>query len=126
MWPEKFFNTSSRDSSDSIFGSVFFPRLLDPVLYGGEGNEDPMVTPKSPTGIAVGRAVFNVKADGNINNLFRVVRAGLGDVGEVNVKVGFTLAAIVNGVSQDDVDGTTGVDIAEPVPEIAVRRYRVR
>ena len=113
MLPEKFFNTASRYSSDSIFGSAFFSRRLNPFLEGREGNNDSMVSPESPTGISIGRAIFDDKAEGGIDHLFGVVRAGLGDVGKVNVKVGFAFTAIVNGVPQDDVDGTTGVDIAE-------------
>ena len=98
---------------DSIFGSAFFFRLLDPILNGREGNKDSMVSPETPTGISIGRVIFDDKAEGDIDHLFGVVRAGLGDVGKVNVKVGFAFTAIVNGVPQDDVDGTTGVDIAE-------------
>ena len=113
MLPEKFFNTSSRYSSDSIFGSAFFSRLLDPFLNGREGNKDSMDSPESPTGISIGSAIFDDKSEGGIDQLFGVVRAGIGDVGKVNVKVGFAFTAIVNGVPQDDVDGTTGVDIAE-------------
>jgi len=37
----------------------------------------------------------------------------MGNVGEINVKVGLKFTAIVDGVLQDDVDGTTGVDVSE-------------
>jgi len=41
------------------------------------------------------------------------VRTGIGNVGGIDVEVCLALAAIVNGMSQDEFDGATGVAIAD-------------
>ena len=41
------------------------------------------------------------------------MRAGTGYVGGIDVKVCLTFTAIVNGMSQDEFDGATGVGITE-------------
>jgi hypothetical protein len=43
---------------------IFFPSRLDPVLDGGVGDEDAVVTPEKPTGVAVGQAIFGDQTDG--------------------------------------------------------------
>jgi len=50
-------------------GPGFSPRSLNPILDGGEGNEDPVVTPEVPTGVAIGQAVLGYHALGDIKNI---------------------------------------------------------
>ena len=44
----------------------FFPGGLDPVLDGGKGDEDAVVTPEVPGGGLVGKTIFGNQADGEI------------------------------------------------------------
>lgn len=52
---------------------VFPPRSLNPILDGGEGNEDPVVTPEVPTGVAIGQAVLGYHAHGELLDAAGVV-----------------------------------------------------
>jgi len=48
----------------SMFAYAFFSRRLNPFLEGGEGNKNSVIAPESPTGLAIGRAVFGNPAYG--------------------------------------------------------------
>ena len=43
------------------------------------------------------------------------MRAGIGNVGGIDVEVCLTFTAVVNGMNQNDFDGTTGVGITDVV-----------
>jgi hypothetical protein len=47
-----------------MLSTFFFPSCLDPVLDSGIRDEDAVVTPEVPTGIAVGQAIFDDETDG--------------------------------------------------------------
>jgi len=46
----------------------FFSRGFDPVLHGSSGDPDSMVSPQIPTGLAVGKSIFNDEMHGKVDN----------------------------------------------------------
>src|SRR5918998_2648188 len=93
--------------------AAFFPPGLDPVLDRGVGDEDAVITPEMPTGGAEGQAVLDDQADGQVDDAVGVVAARRGEVGRLGVEVLAAVGAVVLGVSQADVVGPPGEEIAE-------------
>src|SRR5262245_14469180 len=93
----------------------FFPRALHPVLDGGEGDENTMVTPEMPTGGAVGQGVLDDQAHGQPLHAAGVQTLGRGEVREVGGKATATTAAAMPGEGNEQVTGPLGAGIAEVV-----------
>jgi hypothetical protein len=91
----------------------FFPRRLDPVLDGGEGDEDAVVTPQVPGSQAVGQAVFDHEAHRQGADAVGVMAAAGREVGEVGAKVQAAGLAAVLGVDDVEVSGA----VAPPADE---------
>lgn len=92
---------------------IFFPRSLDPVLNRGEGNENPVIPPEMPACRPIRQAVFDDDTHGKLDDVVGIVGVRSGDVRRIDLKVFITLATIVNGISEMNIDGTTGGRIAE-------------
>ena len=92
---------------------IFFPRRLDPILDGGEGNKNTVVPPEMPTGGAVGKAVIDDESNGKFDDRIGIVRLEWSDVGGIDIEMFVAFAAIVVRESQDDFDGTISIVIAE-------------
>src|SRR5262245_51201551 len=96
----------------SIF---FFPGRLDPVLDGGPGDEDAVVTPQVPPRRLIGQAILGDEADGQFLHAASVLALGPGQVrqggGEVEVAVG----AVVPGEGNGKIDGAVTPQVAEVV-----------
>ena len=112
MKPEKSERAQSR-CSVSMRRAAFFPPGLDPVLDRGVGDEHAMVAPEGPFGTAIGQAVLDDQADGEVDDPAGVMAAGIGQVGGVGVEVLAARAAVVLGTEQDDVAGSPGEGIAQ-------------
>jgi hypothetical protein len=93
----------------------FFPRALHPVLDGGEGDEDPVVTPQVPAGGAVGQRVLDDQAHGQPLHAAGVQAPGRGEVGEVGGEATAAAAAAMPGGGDEQVTGPLGAGIAEVV-----------
>jgi hypothetical protein len=72
-----------------------------------------MISPESPTGIPIGRAILHNETDCHGNNTIRIVRAGSGNVGEVDSEILLAIITSVYGASEFDVDGSSGFVISE-------------
>jgi hypothetical protein len=72
-----------------------------------------MIAPEVPAGGAEGQAVLDDQTDGQVDDAMGVVAAGWGEVGRVGVEVFAAAGAVVLGVSQADVVGPPGEEIAE-------------
>src|SRR5262249_24102259 len=93
----------------------FFPRGFDPVLNGGGGDEDAVITPQVPTGGLVGEIVLGHQADGHLLDTTRVVAVGRGQVGEVSGKETVAMAGVVTGEGDQQVDGMATAGITQVV-----------
>jgi len=94
---------------------LFFPRVLHPVLEGGEGDEDAVVPPQVPTGGAVGQSVFDDETDGQPLDPVGVRGPGCGQVGQVGGETTAAASAAVSGERDEEVDGVSGACVAEVV-----------
>ena len=98
-----------------MLARFFPPGGLDPVLDGGEGDEDPVVTPQVPGGRLVGQAVLGDQSDGQVLDAARVVALGQGQVGQIGREEEVAVAAVVPGEGDDQVDGASGAAVAQVV-----------
>ncbi|SRR5579884_1366952 len=69
------------------------PRGLDPVLEGGVGDEDAVVTPQVPTGGLVGHAVFGDQTDGPLLDTVGVAAVRQSQVGNIDGEATVTAEA---------------------------------
>jgi hypothetical protein len=92
---------------------LFFPSGLDPILNGGIGDENAVVTPQVPAGGLVGQAVFDDKADGPLLDAARIPAVRQSQVGDITGETTATVEATMAGVSDDQIDGAIGPRIAE-------------
>src|SRR5215469_10071186 len=103
--------------------TFFFPGGLDPVLDGGPGDEDAVVTPEVPAGGLIGQAVLGHQADGQILDAAGVVAPGQGQVGQLGGEVEVAVTAVMAGEGDNEVDGAAGTRVAQVVQ--ATRRNGV-
>jgi hypothetical protein len=90
-----------------MLSTFFFPSRLDPVLDGGVGDEDAVVTPEVPTGGFVGQTVLGHQADSQLLNTAGVMALGQGQIGHVDGKVTTAVAAVMFGVADNEVKRVT-------------------
>ena len=95
---------------------AFFPPRLAPVLDGGKGHEDPMVSPQVPTRRARGQAVLDHQSHRQIHHAVGRVTARWRQLTEVGVEVLVTFRTGVLRIGAPQVTGTPGVEIAEIMP----------
>ena len=72
---------------------IFPPRVLNPVLDGGVGDTDAMISPQVPTGRAVGQTVLRNESDSPVLDATCVEALGKCEVGQVGGKVAATGSA---------------------------------
>jgi hypothetical protein len=92
---------------------IFFPSRFDPVLDGGVGDEDAMITPEVPTGRSVGQAIFGNKSDGPLLDAAGVQAVGQSQVGNIDGKATATVEAAMTRESDNHIDGPLRPSIAE-------------
>jgi hypothetical protein len=92
---------------------LFPPGGLDPVLDGGEGDEDPVVAPEVPAGGLVGQAVFGDQADSPLLDTARVLTVRQSQVGNITGEAAATAGAAMAGEGDDQIDGAIGPGISE-------------
>jgi hypothetical protein len=94
--------------------SIFFsPGRLHPILDGGPGDKDAVVTPEVPTGCSVGQAVFGNKTDSQLLDAAGVQAVGQRQVGHVTGEATTAVEAAMAGESDDQVNGAVRAGIAE-------------
>jgi hypothetical protein len=93
----------------------FFPGRLDPVLDGGVGDEDEVVTPQMPTGGLIGQAVFDHQANRHALDAAGVQALGQGQVGEIDAETATAVGATMLGVGDHKIDRVARVGVAQVV-----------
>jgi len=96
-----------------IVARLFFPRVLDPVLDGGVGDEDPMITPEVPTGGAIRQSVLDDQTDGQPLDAAGIQALGRGEVGQVGGEATAATATAMPREGNEQVAGPLGAGIAE-------------
>src|SRR5437868_8266191 len=96
-----------------MLSTFFFPSGLDPVLDGGPRDEDAVVTPEVPTGVAVGQAIFDDKTDGPLLDAARVQAVGQSQVGDIAGEAAATAEAAMARESDNQINGSVGPSIPE-------------
>jgi hypothetical protein len=96
----------------SIF---FFPSRLDPVLNGGQGDEDAVIAPEVPGGGLVGQTILGYQPDGQILNAAGVVTLGQGQIGQIGGEVEVAVAAVMPREGDNEVDGAAQAGVAQVV-----------
>jgi hypothetical protein len=95
--------------------TFFFPGRLDPVLDGGVRDEDAVITPQVPTGVLVGESVFTHQANSQILDATCVEALGQSQFGHVHSEATATVCAAMSGEGNEQVDGPSGVSVAQIV-----------
>jgi hypothetical protein len=72
-----------------------------------------MISPEMPTCRAIRQTVFHNKANGKGDHGVGITGFGRGEIGRIVAKMELAFTTVVKGVTQNDVDGTTGERIAE-------------
>ena len=72
-----------------------------------------MIPPKMPTCRPVRQAVLDDDANGKLDDFVGIVGVGSGDVRRIDLKILVTLATIMNGIVQVNIDGASGSRVAE-------------
>src|SRR5262249_58867607 len=93
--------------------SFFSPGGLDPVLDGGEGDEDPVVAPQVPLGRLVRQPVLGDEPDGQVLDAAGVAALGPGQVGQLSREEEVAVGAVMPGEGDDEVDGAAGPWVAQ-------------
>jgi hypothetical protein len=94
---------------------LFSPRRLDPVLDGGVGDEDAVVTPQVPTGGLVGQAIFSDQADGPLLDALSVAAIRQSQIGKITGEARAAAEAAMPREGNDQIDGAIGPSIPEVV-----------
>ena len=118
----------------SIRATAFFSPGLHPVLDGGEGDEDPMVSPEVPTGGLIGQAVLHDQPNGQRHDPMGIEGLGRGQVGHVGGEIVAALSAVMLGIGELDVAGPAPQRVAEimqgagkdPIPGAGLAASRTR
>ncbi|MBV8399510.1 MAG: hypothetical protein JOZ17_12330 [Acetobacteraceae bacterium] len=94
--------------------SIFFPPgRLDPVLDGGVGDEDAVLAPQVPTGVAVGQAIFRDKTDGTLLDTASVQAGGPSQVRDITGEAATAAEAAMAGESDHQVNRAVSPSITE-------------
>ena len=96
-----------------MLSTFFFPSRLDPVLDGGVGHEDAVLTPQVPTGDLVGQAVFGDETDGPLLDPAGIVAVRQSQVRNVTGEAAATAETAMAGESDNQVNGVVGPSIPE-------------
>jgi hypothetical protein len=97
--------------------SFFPPGGLDPVLDGGVGDEDAVITPQVPAGSLVGQAIFSDETDGPLLDTACVSAVGQSQVGGIDGEAAATAEAAMTREGDNQVNRTVGPSITEVVEE---------
>src|SRR5436305_1079684 len=98
-----------------MLSSFFPPGGLDPVLDGGIGDEDAVVTPQVPAGRLVGQAIFGDQTDSPLLDAPRVPAVRHSQVGGITGEAAAAAEAAMAGESDNQVNGVVGPGITEVV-----------
>ena len=74
-----------------------------------------MFSPEGPTGGAIREAVLDHQSDGGVDDPPRIVTAGIGQVGHVDVEILAAWGAVMLRVDDDEITGSPREGIAEIV-----------
>ena len=91
------------------------------MLDRGKGHKDAVIAPQVPTGGSVGQALFYDHTHGQVDHPIRIMTAGRGQVGEIDVEMLMTVGTIVRRVGHHKVNRATGASIAKVVHGALVR-----
>jgi len=100
---------------------AFFPPGLHPVLDRGKGHKHAVIAPHVPTGGSVGHAIFYDHTHGQVDYPMRIMTAGRGSVGEIDVAMLMTVGTVVSRGGYQEVNRATGASIAKVVQRARVR-----
>jgi hypothetical protein len=87
---------------------IFFPRRLDPVLNGGVGDENAVVTPEVPGSRPVGQAVLDDQTDSPLLDTASVQTLGQGQVRQINGETAAAAGAAMAGEGNNHIDRLLG------------------
>src|SRR4051794_41952325 len=93
--------------------SFFPPSRLDPVLDGGVGDENAVVTPEVPGSCPVGQGVLDHQTDSPLLDAAGVQTLGQGQVGQIHGETTATTEAAMAGEGNDHIDGLLGPRITQ-------------
>src|SRR3954447_14473957 len=94
--------------------STFFPPgRLDPVLDGGVGDENAVVTPEVPGSSPVGQPVLDDQTDSPLLDAAGVQTLGQGQVGQVDGETTATAEAAMPGKGNNHIDRLLGPRVAK-------------
>jgi hypothetical protein len=96
-----------------MLSTFFFPSGLDPVLDGGVGDEDAVVAPQVPTGVAVWQAIFRDQTDGTLLDAAGVQAVGQSQVRDVTGEAAATMATAMAGERDNEFNGAVSASVAE-------------
>jgi len=82
-------------------------------LDGGVGNEDAVVTPEVPTGVAVGQAVFGDQTDGPLLHAAGVLAVGQSQVRDIDGETTAAAEAAMAGESDNQLHGAGIAEVME-------------
>jgi hypothetical protein len=109
-----------------MHADFFFPGGLDPVLDGGPGDENAVVTPQVPTGRSIRQSVFDDQTDGCLLHTVGIVTRGKSQVERVGVEAASTMGATMFGIGNHEIDRSAGARVAQimegPLPDVTARR----
>ena len=84
-------------------------------MKGGEGDEDPMVTPEVPRGGPVRQSIFHDQAHSDGNDPVRIMAPGEGQIGRVGVEIMVAVGAVMLRIDEVDIVGAPGLQITQVV-----------
>jgi hypothetical protein len=87
---------------------IFFPCRLDPVLDGGVGDEDAVVTPEVPGSRPVGQTVLDDQTDSPLLDAAGVQTLGQGQVRQINGETAAAASAAMAGKGNNHIDRLLG------------------
>src|SRR5512145_2491251 len=99
---------------------AFFSPRLDPVLDRGKRHKDAVIAPPMPAGRPVGHALFAHHTHGYVDHPLRVMTAGWGYIGQIDVAMLTTVGTGGRRVGHQEVNRATGAYIAQVVQEALV------
>jgi hypothetical protein len=84
-------------------------------LKGGEGDEDPLVTPEVPRGGPVRQPLFHDQAHSEGTDPVRIRASGEGQIGRVGVEIMAAVGAGMLRIDEVDIGGAPGLQITQLV-----------
>src|SRR5262249_56682155 len=98
--------------------SFFSPGGLDPVLDGGEGDEDPVVAPQVPLGRLVRQPALGDEPDGQVLDAAGVAALGPGPGGQLGRGEEVTVGGVMAGEGGAEGDRAARPRGAQGGPEV--------